>query len=207
MFVKSVDHVSSSISNVKLVQCTLIINHRFFKSNVIARYLTLLSWGWGCLNVEGAFGHKGTRGQCLTLLCTKHSCIWVLGHYFWVKGHFVTRGHLVTRGHFVTRGIWSQGIWSQGAFGHRAFCRGGIWSQALLLLSRLQQVLKTHKIVDHYEYFEKSGKNFRHNNGEVTESAHSTLRQHEETHHFRIVKELGTPSHMKTSQRNLTFFY
>ena len=71
----------------------------------------------------------------------------------------------------------------------------------------LSQTLKIHIIVDHYKhYFKNSGTNFRHSNGEVTESAHSTLMQYKETHHFKIVKEIGTPSHIKTSQRSLTFF-
>ena len=57
--VKSIDHVSSYISNVKFVKCTLIINHRFFKSNVMYFLINRIKRG---------------VGECLTLLSTKHSC-------------------------------------------------------------------------------------------------------------------------------------
>ena len=45
--VKSIDHVSSYISNVKFVKCTLIINHRFFKSNVMYFLINPIKLGGG----------------------------------------------------------------------------------------------------------------------------------------------------------------
>ena len=43
-------------------------------------------------------------------------------------------------------------------------------------------------------------------NGEFTESAHSTLRKHEENHGFKVLKNLGTPIHQMKRLQSLTFF-
>ena len=64
----------------------------------------------------------------------------------------------------------------------------------------LSMTLKIHVILDHYKYyFEETGTNFRHTNGEFTESCHSTLRKSEETHNLKIVKQMGTSIHHKKS--------
>ena len=109
MFVKSIDHVSSSISNVKFVKCTLIINHRFFKSNVIARYFLINPIKHKILlyyHIGSAFGFYALTFGLRGIL--SQGGVWSQGA-FGHKGAFCHKGHLVT-GHFV-----------EGAFGHRPF--------------------------------------------------------------------------------------
>ena len=69
----------------------------------------------------------------------------------------------------------------------------------------LSWTLKIHVILDHYStYFEKAGKTMWHTNGEFPESAHSTLRKHEERHGFKVKKGLGSQGHVKKSARSLS---
>ena len=43
----------------------------------------------------------------------------------------------------------------------------------------------------------------RETNGEFVETLHSSLRIHEESHGFKVVKKLGTPTHLKKAKRSL----
>ena len=71
----------------------------------------------------------------------------------------------------------------------------------------LSMTLKIHVIIHHYSfYFDKTGKTMRYTNGEFTESAHSTLRRHEELHNFKTVKNLVTPVHQSRSHRSLVAY-
>ena len=71
----------------------------------------------------------------------------------------------------------------------------------------LSFTLKIHVIIHHYShYFSQTGKTMRHTNGEFTESCHSSLRQSEEQHNFRVVKNLGTPVHQQKALQSHNFF-
>ena len=71
----------------------------------------------------------------------------------------------------------------------------------------LSMTLNIHVILSHYQYyFEKSGKTFRHTNGEFPEGVHSTLRRHEETHNFKVVKKIGTPNHVRKTKDSLVMY-
>ena len=71
----------------------------------------------------------------------------------------------------------------------------------------LNMTLKCHVILHHYEfYFLSTGKTFRDTNGEFVETVHSSLRIHEESHGYKVVKQIGTPEHLKKSQQSITSF-
>ena len=71
----------------------------------------------------------------------------------------------------------------------------------------LSMTLKCHIIIHHYPYFfDKSGKNMRYTNGEFPESCHSTLRQSEENHGFKVKRKLGSPMHQQKSWQSLTLY-
>ena len=59
-------------------------------------------------------------------------------------------------------------------------------------------------IIHHYAfYFENKGVTFKDTNGEYVEALHNSLRIHEENHHFKVVKKLGSADHLKKSFRSL----
>ena len=69
----------------------------------------------------------------------------------------------------------------------------------------LSMTLKCHIIIPHYLYFfEKGGKTMKYTNGEFPESCHSTLRQSEELHGFKVKRNLGSPMHQQKSWQSLT---
>ena len=71
----------------------------------------------------------------------------------------------------------------------------------------LNMTLKCHVILHHYEfYFLSTGKTFRDTNGEFVETVHSSLRIHEESHGYKVVKQIGSPGHLKKSQQSITSF-
>ena len=51
-----------------------------------------------------------------------------------------------------------------------------------------------------------TGKTFRDTNGEFIETVHSSLRIHEESHGYKVVKQIGSPGHLKKSQQSITSF-
>ena len=46
----------------------------------------------------------------------------------------------------------------------------------------------------------------RETNGEFVETLHSSLRIHEESHGFKVVRKMGTPSHLQKAKRSLVSF-
>ena len=71
----------------------------------------------------------------------------------------------------------------------------------------LNMTLKCHILIHHYPYFfEKGGKNMRYTNGEFPESCHSTLKQSEETHGFKVKGKLGSTMHQQKSWQSLTLY-
>ena len=46
----------------------------------------------------------------------------------------------------------------------------------------------------------------RDTNGEFVENLHSSLRTHEENHGYKVVRRLGTPSHLKLAHESLVTF-
>ena len=71
----------------------------------------------------------------------------------------------------------------------------------------LSMTLKCHIIIHHYLYFfEKGGKTMKYTNGEFPESCHSTLRQSEELHGFKVKRNLGSPMHQQKSWQSLTLY-
>ena len=71
----------------------------------------------------------------------------------------------------------------------------------------MSMTLKVYIIIHHYlHYFKTSGKNFRLTNGEFNESCHSTLRQSEEMHNFKVKRKLGTPMHQQKIWLSVVLF-
>ena len=67
--------------------------------------------------------------------------------------------------------------------------------------------LKVHVIMDHYGYyFQKTGLTFKDTNSEFTESAHRTVRKFEEAHNFKVVRKLGSPTHLRRSLDSISQF-
>ena len=61
--------------------------------------------------------------------------------------------------------------------------------------------------VHHYQYyFTKSGKTMKMTNGEFVETCHSSIRQSEERHGFKVKKKLRTPIHMQKSWQSLVLY-
>ena len=64
----------------------------------------------------------------------------------------------------------------------------------------LNMTLKNHVISHHIQqYFDLTNTTMKDTNGEFVETLHSTLRKHEENHGFKVVRRLGSPSHLKNS--------
>ena len=62
----------------------------------------------------------------------------------------------------------------------------------------LSMTLKIHVILDHYLwYFAEMGKNFHDTNGEYVEAVHYSLQGHEDSRKFKVVRNIGTDSHLK----------
>ena len=71
----------------------------------------------------------------------------------------------------------------------------------------LNETMKVHVIKDHFsQYFELTNKTMRDTNGEFVETLHSSLRIHEESHGYKVVRKLGTPNHLKKAKRSLVSF-
>ena len=71
----------------------------------------------------------------------------------------------------------------------------------------LNMTLKVHVILHHFtQYFELTNSTMKDTNGEFVETLHSSLRIHEEKHGFKIVRKLGTATHLKKSKNSLVSF-
>ena len=67
--------------------------------------------------------------------------------------------------------------------------------------------LKVHVIIHHIpQYFQMTNTTMKDTNGEFVETLHSTLRIHEENHGYKIVRRLGTKSHLKKAHESLVSF-
>jgi hypothetical protein len=56
------------------------------------------------------------------------------------------------------------------------------------------------------KYFALTNKTMRETNGEFVETLHISLRIHEESHGYKLVRKLGTPNHLKKAKRSLVSF-
>ena len=66
--------------------------------------------------------------------------------------------------------------------------------------------LKTHIIYHHYEdYFSWTGKTLRYTNGEFVEATHYTFKRDDQTHKFKVVRKIGTPTHKELSLKSLVW--
>ena len=64
--------------------------------------------------------------------------------------------------------------------------------------------LKIHVIYDHYEYFfEYSGNTMKFENGEFTETTHSTFKISKRQHNFHVNRMLGTPVHKEKAMKSI----
>ena len=71
----------------------------------------------------------------------------------------------------------------------------------------LSETLKIHVVLDHFKYyFDQTGQNFCHTNGENVESSHSSLQIHEERHNFHMNRKIRTPRHAEMSFKRLVFY-
>ena len=71
----------------------------------------------------------------------------------------------------------------------------------------LNMTMKVHVILHHFsQYFALTNTTMRETNGEFVETQHSSLRIHEESHGFKVVRKLGTPSHLQKAKRSLVSF-
>ena len=71
----------------------------------------------------------------------------------------------------------------------------------------LNMTLKIHVIIHHIDqYFQLTNTTMRDTNGEFVENLHSSLRTHEENHGYKVVRRLGTPSHLKLAHESLVTF-
>ena len=67
--------------------------------------------------------------------------------------------------------------------------------------------LKTHVILDHFEwYFKNAGTNFRNTNGEFLEAVHYSLKRHEVEHGYVVKKKQGTPTHLLKSLQSISSY-
>ena len=67
--------------------------------------------------------------------------------------------------------------------------------------------LKIHVILHHIDqYFQLTNTTMRDTNGEFVENLHSSLRTHEENHGYKVVRRLGTSSHLKLAHESLVTF-
>ena len=67
--------------------------------------------------------------------------------------------------------------------------------------------LKIHVILDHYLwYFAEMGKNFHDTNGEYVEAVHYSLQGHEDSRKFKVVRNIGTDSHLKKALSSHTSY-
>ena len=56
----------------------------------------------------------------------------------------------------------------------------------------------------HYgDYFDMTGKTFRHTNGEFVESSHYSIKREDSTHNFKVKRALGTPMHKEKALKSL----
>ena len=56
--------------------------------------------------------------------------------------------------------------------------------------------LKVHIIIHHYQdYFEWRGKNFHYTHGEFVEDSHYAIKMEDNTHNFKVPRDIGTPIH------------
>ena len=71
----------------------------------------------------------------------------------------------------------------------------------------LSMTLKIHVILDHYLwYFAEMGKNFHDTNGEYVEAVHYSLQGHEDSRKFKVVRNIGTDSHLKKALSSHTSY-
>ena len=71
----------------------------------------------------------------------------------------------------------------------------------------LNMPLKVHVIIHHFkEFFELTGITMQDINGEYVETLHSSLRVHEETHGYKVKREMGNPVHLNKAKKSLTSF-
>ena len=71
----------------------------------------------------------------------------------------------------------------------------------------LNMTLKTHVILDHFEwYFKNAGTNFRITNGEFLEAVHYSLKRHEVEHGYVVKKKQGTPTHLLKSLQSISSY-
>ena len=71
----------------------------------------------------------------------------------------------------------------------------------------LNMTMKVHVILHHFsQYFALTNTTMRETNGEFVETLHSSLRIHEESHGFKVIRKLGTPSHLQKAKRSLVPF-
>ena len=67
--------------------------------------------------------------------------------------------------------------------------------------------LKVLVILHHFsQYFELTNTTMRDTNGEYVETLQSSLRIHEENHGYKVVRKLGTPTHLQKAKRSLVSF-
>ena len=67
--------------------------------------------------------------------------------------------------------------------------------------------LNEHVIIHHFKtYFELTNTSMRDTNVEFVETLHSSLRVHEESHGFKIVRKLGTATHLRRAKQSLVTF-
>ena len=71
----------------------------------------------------------------------------------------------------------------------------------------LNMTLKVHVILHHFsQYFDMTNTTMRDTNGEFVETLHSSLHIHEENHGYKVVRKLGSQTHLKKSKKSLITF-
>ena len=71
----------------------------------------------------------------------------------------------------------------------------------------LNMTYKVHVIIHHFKtYFEMTNTTMRVTNGEFVETLHNSLRIHEENHGFKVVRKLGSATHLRKAKQSLVMF-
>ena len=71
----------------------------------------------------------------------------------------------------------------------------------------LNMTYKVHVIIHHFKtYFEMTNTTMRDTNGEFVDTLHSSLRIHEENHGFKVVRKLGSATHLRKAKQSLVMF-
>ena len=71
----------------------------------------------------------------------------------------------------------------------------------------VNETLKTHVILEHFEYyFKNAGTNFRVTNGEYFEAAHYSKKEHEIDHGYVVKKKQGTQHNLLKSLQSLSHY-